>query len=237
MNKLHKELLNLIIEENKKNPFTSKHNTNYEGHCDKSYRLSNPQLRRITKAWLEKHANLNFNNFIQLLNSLYKSGNSFTEKYIAGFIIEYSSKLRKSIEPKLLDNWLNRLTGWAQVDSLCQSRFDSQDLLLNWYKWNNLLGNLNKSKNINKRRASLVLLTKPVRDSNRKEFAGIAIQNIENIKQEKNILITKAISWLLREMIKNHRNLIKNYLTEKGNSLPAIAVKETRLKLKTGRKQ
>jgi len=229
--------LNLIIEESKKNPFASKHNTDYEGHGDKSYHLSNPQLRKIAKVWSEKHIDLNCNDFIQLLNSLYKSSNSSTEKYIAGFIIEYSPKLRRSIEPKLLNNWLNHLTGWAQVDSLCQSRFGSRGLLLNWHKWKDLLRKLNKSKNINKRRASLVLLTKPIRDSDSKKFTDIAIENIENVRHEKDVLITKAVSWLLREMIKNHRNLVKNYLTEKKDLLPAIAVKETRLKLKTGRKQ
>ncbi|PIS15221.1 hypothetical protein COT63_01130 [Candidatus Shapirobacteria bacterium CG09_land_8_20_14_0_10_38_17] len=202
MNRLHKELLATIIKENNESPFVTKHNTNYEGHSDKSYRLSNAQLRKLAKAWLKKHIDLNFDNFVQLLNSLYENGQSSSEKYIAGFIIEYSPKYRKYIEPKLLNSWLNNLTGWAQVDSLCQSKFDWRDLLSNWRQWKDLLKKLNKSKNINKRRASLVLLIKPVRNSNSKKLTDTAIQNIENVKEEKDISITKATSWLLRAMIK-----------------------------------
>ena len=64
----------------------------------------------------------------------------------------------------------------------------------------------------------------------------MAIQNIENIKHEKDILITKAISWLLREMTKNHKRLTGNYLKQNKDSLPGIAVRETTRKLETGRK-
>jgi 3-methyladenine DNA glycosylase AlkD len=65
-------------------------------------------------------------------------------------------------------------------------------------------------------------------------LAFIAFQNIERLKSEKEILITKAISWVLRSMVKHHRPTLIEFMKEK--DLPAIAVRETRRVLETGRK-
>ena len=54
--------------------------------------------------------------------------------------------------------------------------------------------------------------------------------------KEKEVLITKAVSWLLRSMIKYYRNEVTDYLNENKESLPKIAVREVSIKLETGRK-
>lgn len=236
MDKLHEELLSVIKKEAKSNTIISKHSPTYDGHKDKSYQLTNPQLRKIANVWLKHHDDLSLRKFLKLLNSLYGKSESSTEKYIAGFLLESSPSLRKQLQPKLLNSWLDNLTGWGQVDSLCQSRFNADNMLDNWGSWKQLLKELNNSSNINKRRASLILLTKPVRDSNDKKFADLAIKNIEKLKHEKEILITKAISWLLREMTKNHKVLVSSYLKQNTDSLPKVAVRETTRKLLTGKK-
>ena len=82
----------------------------------------------------------------------------------------------------------------------------------------------------------MVFLTKPVRDSSDKRFARLSLEVINRVKKEKEILITKAISWLLRDLIKNHRQSVGKYLRNNLESLPKIAVRETRNKLVTGRK-
>jgi len=236
MDQLHEELLSVIKKETKGNATISKHSSTYDGNEDKSYQLTNPQLRMITGVWLKHHNDLNLRKFTNLLNSLYRKSESSTEKYIAGFLLEYSPNLRKQLQPELLNSWLDNLVGWGQVDSLCQSRFGVDDMLHNWKNWKLLLEKLSESDNINKRRASLVLLTKPVRDSDDERFANLAIRNIEKLKQEREILITKAISWLLREMVKNHKAEVREYLNQKVDSLPRVAVKETERKIRTGRK-
>ncbi|MDP2951009.1 MAG: DNA alkylation repair protein, partial [bacterium] len=64
----------------------------------------------------------------------------------------------------------------------------------------------------------------------------LAFENIEKLKPEKDILITKAISWLLRNLIKYHKKEVADYLKKNKNSLPKIAVRETEKKIKTGKK-
>ncbi|MBY0432537.1 MAG: DNA alkylation repair protein, partial [Cyclobacteriaceae bacterium] len=59
---------------------------------------------------------------------------------------------------------------------------------------------------------------------------------IERLKIEKEILITKAISWLLRDLVKHHTKMVSQYISRNKNTLPAIAIRETLTKLKTGKK-
>jgi 3-methyladenine DNA glycosylase AlkD len=146
------------------------------------------------------------------------------------------TKLRKQLSPLHLKKLLKNAEGWAEVDSICQSNFTSKELLGNWEEWKKVLNEFNKSENIHKRRASLVLLIKSLRESEDKRLTDMAFKNIEKIKKEDHKLITKAISWILREMIKKHRNKVEKYLKENKETLPAIAVRETTKKLKTGKK-
>ncbi|MBU0650127.1 DNA alkylation repair protein [Patescibacteria group bacterium] len=236
MNSHHAALLGEIKCLAKTQPFECKHSDSYGGHNEKTYKISNPQLRKVIKSWISKNRNLTLDELIDLLNSIYLKSDSSTEKYLGGYLIEYLPKLRKHINPQLLDRWLNHLTGWSQIDSLCQSKFSSADMQSNWEDWEKTIKSFNNSHNVSKLRASLVLLTGPVREARNDMFAKLAFENIDNLKSEKDILITKAISWLLRDMIKWHRNEVEQYLVTNGAFLPKIAVRETKRKLTTGRK-
>jgi len=170
-----------------------------------------------------------------LLNRLYR-GKSHEEKSIAGMFLGYSKEHRKQIQPRLLDEWLDHLEGWAEVDSLSQSNFGADEMLSGWEAWKRTLTRFSKGKNINKQRASLVLLTKPVRESRDRRLSTLAFKNIGRLQQEKDIMITKAISWLLRSLIENHKREVMNYIQENNSLLPKIAVRETKRKLIMGRK-
>ncbi|MFW6143889.1 MAG: DNA alkylation repair protein [Patescibacteria group bacterium] len=235
MNKLHQEILKIIQKEAEETTVKTEKGSSYGGHKDLNYPLSRPEERTIAKEFLKKHQNLRQSEFIDLLDSLY-NGKSTNEKSIAGLLLENGTKYRRKLDPQKLDKWLEYLDGWAQVDSLCQSNFPAKEVLANWEDWKKLIKSLNKSENINKRRASLVLLVKSVRESKDEKLANLSFEMIANLKTEKDKLITKAISWLLREMIKNYRQRIENYLEENKNSLPSIAIRETTNKLKTGKK-
>ena len=82
----------------------------------------------------------------------------------------------------------------------------------------------------------MVLLCSPLRKAADKRLATVALANIDRLKHEKEILITKAISWLLRSMVKHHRKEVVTYLKANQQSLPKIAVRETQKVLDTGKK-
>lgn len=234
MHKYHQDILGEIKRSAGKG---TKHSwdSNYLGSKDFHYNISNPIKRQIIKNWITNHQDLSLAEFTRLLDSLYK-GKSYEEKTMAGYLLGYLPKFRKQIDIKLLDGWLDYLNGWAEIDTTCQGNFTVEELLSNWTKWEKFIKKLSEDKNINKRRASLVLLTGPVSHTDDKKISGLAFEIIDILKSEKDILITKAISWLLRDLTKLHKKALEDYLRKNEKSLPKIAIREVKRKLLTGRK-
>ena len=192
-----------------------------------------PEQRRIAKAWLKSHAASTAAEVLKLVDALVE-GESHEEKTLGLHLLEGLSRGRRPFGPAEADRWLDYLVGWAEVDSLCQSMFGPEDLLGDWPAWCGFIRRLSKDANINKRRAALVLLCRSTRASPDPRLRDLAFETVEALKGEREIIITKAVSWLLRSMGDQHPAEVARYLDEKGPTLPAIAVRETRIKLATG---
>jgi 3-methyladenine DNA glycosylase AlkD len=210
---------------------SNKHNSKERAWVQK-YLGSSKTTRCIRSSEIKKLAN-KFTANIELINSLYENATSFDEIQVAACIV---AKLKPFNNLILIDKWLNYCVGWAEVDTLCQSNFHATELLSNWSSWKKLLIKLSKDKNINKRRASLVLLCKSLGESNDSRVFDFAVEQVNKLKQEKEVLITKAISWVLRQMVKHHSKELALYLDDNRDSLPKIAYREALKKLTTGRK-
>jgi 3-methyladenine DNA glycosylase AlkD len=231
INPFHQEILRLIKENSGK---ATQHTflDSYLGNSHPRYPISAPVLRKIAREWMANHKNITNDEFSQLLTSLIQA-QSGTEKSFAGILLDYGSKAQKDFDPSLFDSWLDHLEGWAEIDALCTGKYPVTHLLPNWKP---LLVKLSKAENINKRRASLVILCSPLSQLQDEHLASLALTLIDRLKNEKHVMITKAISWVLRSMIKHYRKTVKEYLKENATSLPRIAVRETMIKLKTGKK-
>jgi 3-methyladenine DNA glycosylase AlkD len=230
---LHQDLLKHIIARSGK-PTQHTFLDSYVGNNHPRYPISTPHLRATARAWL-RATPLTPKEFLSLLSSLIQAPSS-TEKTIAGILLDYASQDQINFDPKIYDRWVNHLQGWAEIDALCYGHFKINQVLEHWSNWKKLLLKLNKSKNINKRRASIVLLCKPLTRTENEAMRKLTFQLIDQLKHEKEILITKAISWTLRSMVKFHKKPLQDYLNKNKSTLPAIAVRETMTKLKTGRK-
>lgn len=233
MNIYHQELLK-EIKALSGTPTQHTFLNNYLGSEHPRYPISNPVLRSIAKTWMKEHRELTSKDIATLITSL-SEGESFTEKCLAGILLDYCHKEQRTFAPKLFEQWLKQLEGWAEVDTLCTGRYAEAEVVEQWSTWKPLLLKFSKSKNIHLRRASIVLLCSPLRKSNEPELATVAFENIHRLKHEKEVLITKAISWVLRSMVKHHRKALEKFLKEE-TELPAIALRETQRVLKTGRK-
>ncbi len=199
------------------------------------YGLKNAQRRRILLDFRAANRNLSFEDWLALLDALYH-GESYEERCAPQTLLLKYPRYRRQLPLDQLDAWLGCLDGWAEVDSTCQTVFHADDLLADWAGWSALLVALAKDGDVNKRRAALVLLTAPISQSDDALILDIALRLIERLKADKDKRITKAISWLLRKGVKLHREAIAAYLEANAQSLPAIAVRETRKKLATGKK-
>jgi 3-methyladenine DNA glycosylase AlkD len=205
----------------------------YLGNNHPRYAISAPVLRRIAKEWMRQHRHLTAKEFATMLDSLIKAPSS-TEKCMAGILLDASTKEQRKFDPKLFDRWLDHLVGWAEIDSVCTGKYTITEIPMQWKTWKSLTNKFSKSKNINKRRASLVLFCSPLRNVDDVRLANHALAIVDRLKHEKEIIITKAISWILRSMDKLYRKKLEHYLNENMDTLPKIAVRETMVKLKTG---
>jgi 3-methyladenine DNA glycosylase AlkD len=197
--------------------------------------VSAPDLRRIVRGWLALHRKADDADLLAMAGRLFR-GEAYEEKILGALLLGYSARARRLATPVMVDGWLDDLHGWAEVDSLCASVFGAEEMSPDWPAWLALVERLAGDANINKRRAALVLLTRPTRTCDDARFAELAFTVVERLKGERPILITKAVSWLLRSLAVRHGPAVAAYLDANAASLPAIAVRETRTKLATGTK-
>jgi len=227
-----------ILQQIKKNSGKGTAHTfldSYLGNTHFRYPISAPVLRRIAKDWMNDHRDLSAGDFASLLTDLVESSSS-TEKFMAGILLDYATADQRKFKPALFDRWLNHLEGWAEIDAVCTGRYSATEVVSQWNKWKPLLIKFSKSKNINKRRASIVFFCSPLSKVEDNVISKTALQIVDTLKSEREILITKAISWVLRSMIRYNREMVEIYLKENAASLPKISVRETRVKLETGKK-
>ncbi len=208
----------------------------YTGATHTHYGLTIPVMRAFVSDWVaERKKMLAMEDWLGTMDALY-NGESVEEKIFGGMLLASFPKLRQKLPLEKLAGWLGQLVGWAEVDNTCQSMFKAQEMLARWEEWKPFLEQLALDSNINKRRAGLVLLIRPLRESADERIQRLALAQVDTLKGERDKLITKAISWLLREGIKLHREAISAYLDANAALLPAIAVRETRTKLIKGKK-
>ena len=205
------------------------------GTTRKWHGLKNAQNRAIILDFIAAHKDLSYIDWLALIDALYH-GDSYEERCAPRTLFHKFPRYRRQLPLSQLDAWLGCLNGWAEVDSSCQTVFSDKDLLADWAGWSALLRSLARDDSTNKRRAALVLLTAPISQSPDSRILDLSLELIDRLKAEKDGRITKAISWLLRKGVKQHRAAIAAYLEANSPGLPAIAVRETRRKLTTGKK-
>lgn len=234
INPFHSEILT-CIKKNSGKPSRDPFLNSYLGNDHIRYPITNPVLREIAKDWMRAHRELSADELKDVLTSLIQ-GPSSTEKMMAGILMGYAAKHQRTFDPAILDQWLDHLVGWVEVDTLCTGDFLVTQLPSDWPRWKKLIVKLSKDENINKRRASLVLFCSPLSKAKDERLASEALRCVKKLKSERHILITKAISWVLRSMIKHHREEVEQFMDEHIETLPRIAVRETTAKLTTGTK-
>lgn len=193
---------------------------------------------KILADWAKQHKDISYEQLMPVLDNLNQS-EYIDEVTSMGYLLQRFNKYRLNLDLSKLDQWVSHLQGWAEIDSLCQSTFDKKDLESRWKEWKSLLIKWNKSNNISKQRASLVTLIKTLRQTDNQDIIRTAFINIENLKLETDKLITKAISWILREMVRangSKRESVENFINKNQDILPKFVIREVKNKLTTGKK-
>jgi 3-methyladenine DNA glycosylase AlkD len=127
--------------------------------------------------------------------------------------------------------WLDVSVGWAMIDRLTTDLFadlldcfpDYADKCLTW----------SKSKNLWLRRASLAVFCRPARKG---LFIEQSFENLERLAADPDPMVYKAVSWLLRNLIKTNRGQVEIFLRTHETVLAKQVLREVRTKLETGKK-
>lgn len=234
MHPLHREILTSISKQSGK-PKLDAFLSSYLGNNHPVYPIKVPAMRKIAKDWVKANRILTPQGLVAILTSLVQ-GKSCTEKLMAGIILNVSAREQRKFDPEVFDQWLDYLVGWVEVDTICTGAYTVTEIPEDWTRWKKILSRFSKSSNIQKRRASLVLLCSPLRYAQDERLLKTALDNIDRLKGEKEVLITKAVSWVLRSATVNHKHEVRKYVALNKDLLPKIAVRETMAVLKTGRK-
>lgn len=205
----------------------------YLGTTHKIFNVAVPDLRKIASNWSREHRDISRDQLTELVDKLFL-GESREEKVVASMILSRFPDALKRLSFRDVNRWLGGLSGWEEVDSFCDEL--AVWVLANQKKRLPYLSGWAKSKQIEKQRTSLVVLCSAVRVSDNQKLADLSFELINQLKIERGMMIIKAVSWLLRSLLKHHRKEVQQFLKEHRKTLPAIAVRETTKKLETGKK-
>lgn len=189
------------------------------------------ERRSTIRAWLRGHRDWRLEEVIALAERFWLS--EPRDEAIPTELIGLSKRQIPSLPSTFFERWRKPLCTWHDTDGLGIYIFGP------WLAANlsrvSKLEKLIAAREVCSRRLALV---GTVVLNRRRETAipELTLKLVDAVAGERDPLITKAVSWALRELSKTCADLVKRYVEQNCERLPAIAVREVRNKLQTGLK-
>ena len=200
----------------------------------KVYGLRVPQLRDIARAWRRAHQQIAREDLMALVEALW-DGRSREERLLVIYLLGHYKRWIPDLTWAHFERWRQDLDNWEITDGL------GQWVLALW-----LLGdpkarlahlrNLIADEDVWSRRLALVATTPINRGHTGFTIPNLTLELVDRVKEERHPMITKAVSWALREMTRSHPDQVAAYLEENREVLAAHVVREVGNKLRTGLK-
>ena len=200
----------------------------------KMYGLRVPQIRDLAKTWSREHKTVERHNLLALFEALW-AGDSREELMLASELLQRYKRWIPQLEWAQFDRWRRRLDNWEVTDSLGQRILGPWMLSAPESRVAHLY-DLIQDGDVWSRRLALVTTTWLNRGRKDLSFPDVTLDLVDRVKRERHPMITKAVSWALRELIKKHPDVVARYLDTNTGMLAPHVVREVRSKLETGRK-
>lgn len=183
----------------------------YDGY--ESYGLLTPLLRNLLKQHKKGIQALNCKDAFALAQKFYSS--YIEEQVLAGnYVLQLKIDCLTPSQFDFLDKALNHFRSWSQVDDFCVEggkvlqplllKYPSETLVL-LKKWN-------KSKNMWKRRGSVVPFTRKIGESG--TFTKEGLELCANLVWDKEDLVQKAVGWALKDMMRGNKRKVLDYVKQ-----------------------
>lgn len=175
-----------------------------------SYGLRMPVLRNLLNRYKKDIQKLSCKDALALARKFFTS--HIEEQVLAGnYVLHIKRDCLILARFNYLDKALGHLNSWSTIDDFCMNVF--QSILLEYPKKALvILRGWNKSKNMWKRRASVVVFTRKVGESGK--FAKEALEFCENLIWAKEDLVRKAVGWCLKDVMRGDKKRVLAYVKD-----------------------
>lgn len=189
----------------------AKHYHKYEGY--ESYGIQTPVVRNLLKQYKKDIQKLNCKKAFAIARKFFLS--HIEEQTLAGnYILQLKNDCLAPFQFSYLDKALDHFRSWSAIDNFCvEGGKVLQPLLLRYPRETlALLREWNTSKNMWKRRASVVPFTRKVGESG--TFTKEGLELCENLIWDKEDLVQKAVGWALKDMMRGNKQKVLSYVKQ-----------------------
>ncbi|MBI2640097.1 MAG: DNA alkylation repair protein [Candidatus Sungbacteria bacterium] len=209
MNALYQKIYSgLIKHENKKAAERDKKYHKYDRH--RSLGIKADILDKLLKQYKTEVKNLSCKEAFMLAQMLYKD--RIEETILVGnFVLQNKFDCIGKSDLSFLDKILDYFCSWSTIDDFC---IDVLQPILLKYPNDTLrfLKRWNQSKNMWKRRASVVTFVRKVGESGK--FTNEALALCENLIWDKQDLVQKGVGWCLKDIMRGDKKKVFEYVKE-----------------------
>ncbi len=198
------------------------------------YGVRVPRLREIARGWWRDHKDISREDLLALVEALW-AGGSREERQLVIFLLERFKRWIPTLTWADFDRWRHDLDNWETTDGMAQWVF-GRWLLANPDARLHHLRNLIADEDVWSRRLALIATVWLNRGRKDLSFPDLTLELVDQVKDERHPMITKAVSWALRGLIKKHPQRVAAYLGANREMLAPHAVREVDNKLRTGPK-
>jgi len=200
----------------------------------KIYGLTVGTIREIVRAWQREHGDVAREDLFAVVEAMW-DGESREERLVALELLQRYRHWLHDLTWAHFERWRRALDNWELTDVL------GVGLLGPWVLGDfdgrvQHLWHLLADDDLWSRRLALVSSVGLNRCSKEPTLVALTLDLIDQVKEERHPTITKAVSWALRALLKNHPDHVVAYLEANRSMLATDVVREVSNKLRTGRK-
>ena len=194
--------------------------------------IRTPDNRRLAREWRRAHRDVDQAVVLSLVEVLWNA-ESRDERALGLEILNLHPDLVRDLEVARFDRWRLDIDNWGVCDFL------GTRILGPWVEAEpedrlRYLEQLVGDAHLYSRRLGLVASV--YLNTGGTEYGEWTLSQVDRLIDERDPMITKAISWSLRQMTRHQASIVEAYVDSRTDRIAALPRREVRNKLRTGRK-
>jgi 3-methyladenine DNA glycosylase AlkD len=194
--------------------------------------IRTPDNRRLAREWRRAHRDVDPAVVLSLVEVLWSS-ESRDERALGLEILNLHPDLVRDLEVARFDRWRLDIDNWGVCD------FVGTRILGPWVEAEpedrlRYLEQLVGDPHLYSRRLGLVASV--YLNTGGTEYGEWTLSQVDRLIDERDPMITKAISWSLRQMTRHQASIVEAYVDSRTDRMAALPRREVQNKLRTGRK-